>query len=375
MASQQLPQTHRALVLTSTSEPPAVKNISTPQPGPGSIVVQVIVANVISYMRDIYNGKRQYPFPMPLVIGTNAIGRVAAIGPDATSLKPGQLVFVDMTIHARDDPNTISLSGIHQGYSAASAKLMHGEWRDSTYAEYAKMPLENCHALDEASLLGRIDDGGLGYTVGHLAFVSGLLVPYGGLRDINLKAGETIIVAPATGAFGGAAVIVALAMGAKVIAMGRNVEALGRIAALSDRVRTVQITGDQEAETAALLNHGPIDAFFDISPPEAADTTHIKAAILALRSHARVALMGGIHGDVAIPHSKVMHGNILIKGKWMYPRDAVSELIKMVEVGVLKLGQGRTCGRFGLDDWQKAFDCAAENAGIGALTLIAPGDV
>jgi NADPH-dependent curcumin reductase CurA len=100
-----------------------------------------------------------------------------------------------------------------------------------------------------------------------MAFLSGLAVPYGGLRDVNLRAGETVIVAPATGAFSGAAVIVALAMGAKIIAMGRNKEALARIAASSDRVRTMQITGDQAAETAALLERGPIDVFFDISPP------------------------------------------------------------------------------------------------------------
>jgi threonine dehydrogenase-like Zn-dependent dehydrogenase len=374
MTEPQLPKTHRALVLTSTDEPPTVRNIPTPQPGPGSIVVQIIIANVVSYMRDIYNGNRRYPYPMPLVVGTSAIGRVAAEGPDATALKVGQLVWTDVTIRGRDDPDAIMLGGIHQGYSAGSAKLMHGEWRDSTYAEYAKLPLENCHALDEARLLGKPDDGGLGYSMDHLAFISALAVPYGGLRDINLRAGETIIIAPATGAFGGAAVIVALAMGAKVIAMGRNKEALARIAATSDRVRTVRITGDQQAETAALLKHGPIDAYFDISPPEAEKTTHIKAAIMALRSRGRISLMSGIRGDVAIPNSIVMHRNLLIKGMWMYPREAVPELIKMVEVGVLKLGQGRTCGRFGLDEWKKAFDCAAENAGIGALTLIAPGD-
>jgi D-arabinose 1-dehydrogenase-like Zn-dependent alcohol dehydrogenase len=135
------------------------------------------------------------------------------------------------------------LGGIHWGYSASSAKLMAGEWRDATYAEYAKLPLENCYALDEARLLGSPDAGSLGYSIEQLAFLSGLAVPYGGLLDINLRAGETVIVAPATRAFGGAAVNVALAMGAKVIAMGRNKEALSRIAATSERVRAVQITG------------------------------------------------------------------------------------------------------------------------------------
>jgi hypothetical protein len=93
---------------------------------------------------------------------------------------------------------------------------MHGEWRDWTYAEYAKVPLENCIPLDEERLLGPVENDGLGYSVENLTQLPRLLVPYGGLRDINLQAGETIIIAPATGMFGGRAVDVALAMGAKV---------------------------------------------------------------------------------------------------------------------------------------------------------------
>jgi NADPH:quinone reductase-like Zn-dependent oxidoreductase len=93
---------------------------------------------------------------------------------------------------------------------------MHGEWRDWTYAEYAKVPLENCFPLDEARLLGSVETGGLGYSLENLTQIPRLLVPHGGLADIKLQAGETIIIAPATGMFGGRAVEVALAMGAKV---------------------------------------------------------------------------------------------------------------------------------------------------------------
>jgi len=71
---QELPKTHRALVLTSTDEPPEVRVIPTPQAGPGSAVVKVEAANIISYSKNIYNGSRKYPLPMPLVIGTSAIG-------------------------------------------------------------------------------------------------------------------------------------------------------------------------------------------------------------------------------------------------------------------------------------------------------------
>jgi NADPH:quinone reductase-like Zn-dependent oxidoreductase len=95
---QDLPKTHRALVLASTSQPPEVKIIPTSQLGPGSEVVRVKVANIIRYSKYIYNGTRKYPVPMPLVIGTSGLGRVAAIGLDATLLKPGQLVLIDSYI-------------------------------------------------------------------------------------------------------------------------------------------------------------------------------------------------------------------------------------------------------------------------------------
>ena len=51
-----------------------------------------------------------------------------------------------------------------------------------------------------------------------------LLVPYGGLRDMKLVPGETLVVCPATGSFSGACVQIAVAMGAKGIGMGRNEE-------------------------------------------------------------------------------------------------------------------------------------------------------
>jgi len=90
---------------------------------------------------------------MPLVIGTSGLGRVAAIGPDAVLLEPGQLVFIDCFVRGRDDPGSAFLLGVHEGNTEASKRLMRGEWRDATYAEYAKLPLENLYPLNE-SLLG-----------------------------------------------------------------------------------------------------------------------------------------------------------------------------------------------------------------------------
>ena len=364
-----LPETHQAIVVTSTSEPLTVKTLPCPKPTPGSAIVRILAANVLSYAREIYNGRGQYPYPTPFVPGATAIGRVAAVGPDATLLTHGDLVHVNIVFSGRDDPTAVFLSGIIEGHTEGSKKLVAGEWRDSTYAEYAKVPLEACTVLHEKRLCGEYN-----YKIEELAYISTPLVPYGGLRDVGLQPGETVIVAPATGQFGQAGVRVALAMGAKVIAMGRNKSVLESLSRLSSpgRVVTVPITGDVQADTAALKAHGPIDVYFDISPPAASGSTHVKSSIMALSHGARVSLMGGIREDVGVPFTWVMRNNISLKGKWMYERSDIQTLLKMVEVGVFDLRtMGAKVRRFGLQDWDQAFTAAADG-GAGDTVVLMP---
>jgi threonine dehydrogenase-like Zn-dependent dehydrogenase len=251
----------------------------------------------------------------------------------------------------------------------------HRSLRYNSYAEYTKAPLENCYPLDQKRLLGSPADGGLGYHIGDISYAFRQLVPFGGLVDIDLKVGETIIIAPATGAFGGAAVEIALAMGARVIAAARNADSLKRLTGMNERILPVQLTGDVETDAKALKQFGPVDVFQDWCPPTAAKTTHIKACMLALRVGGRVSLMGGIREDISISYAWVMHNNLTIKGKWMYTQEDPYLLIKMIEIGILKLGERaglKNVGIFPLEDWSKAFTAAEENPGWGTQALIAP---
>jgi NADPH:quinone reductase-like Zn-dependent oxidoreductase len=117
MSTQGLPTTHRALVVSSIQEDidAKVQTVPVPQPTPGSVVVKVILATVLPYAKDAFNGTRPYPMTVPLVIGSSAIARVVAIGPDAVKLVAGQLVFVETYIRGRDDANVSFLAGLHQG--------------------------------------------------------------------------------------------------------------------------------------------------------------------------------------------------------------------------------------------------------------------
>lgn len=368
-----LPPTHRALVQEVYGEPLKVKEIPTPKPTPGAAVLKILHAPVISYMRDVYNGKRKYAYPTPLVTGTSAVGRVAAVGPDATTLKEGDLVFFDCTIHGRDDNQAIILMGISEGSTDASRSLIRGEWRDGTFAEYAKVPLENCYLLDERRLCSPVSGGGLGYAPEQLSWILNGLVPYGGLRSINLQAGETIIITPATGSFGSSAVAVAVAMGARVIAMGRNVEQLNKLKALGPRVETVPMTGNLGTDIEALKKFGKADAFFDISPSEAQSSPHFKAAILSLRPEGRISFMGGLLEDLPIPSRFIMRLDITLKGKWMYNRADVLNFLSLLNMGALDLHSiVKVSGSFPLEDWEKAFEDATGCRGLGETVLLRP---
>lgn len=162
-----------------------------------------------------------------------------------------------------------------------------------------------------------------------------MIVPFGGLRDIGLEPGETIVVCPSTGGYGGAGVQVAIAMGARVIAMGRNEEELAR---LKNHVRKgtpgasieiVKITGDEATDLTTLQSFGVIDAVLDFTPQQASKSTHLRVAISALRRNGRVSLMGFVEQPVLPWHC--VGRNITLKGKLMYERRDIVQMVKMLE--------------------------------------------
>lgn len=171
---------------------------------------------------------------------------------------------------------------------------------------------------------------------------------------------------------------VALAMGARVIAMGRNkaiLEDLKNRVPCPDRLSTVPITKDFRSELAELQKLGHVDAFFDISPPSAAESSHVKSAILALGHGSRVCLMSGYKEDVAIPVSAIVHRDIRIHGKWMGSRKDIVDIMKLVTNGLLKLGKAggsEVVGEYPLEPYREAWDAAAVNNSMGKVVTIAP---
>ncbi|KAL6922713.1 hypothetical protein FSST1_006739 [Fusarium sambucinum] len=364
---------NQVLVLDDVGLPLSTEVRSIPQAGYGSAVIRILAASIRPNSPHVYEDPGSgHPLPVPFVPGFAAIGRFHQAGPDATNLKRGRLVFFDNYIRGRDNNDAVYISGLMEGFNEESGRLAKEIWRDSTYAQYARVPLENCHAIDER-LLTSSDSGGLGYTIDDLTHLFNMTIPFGGLSDIDVQSGETVIVAPATGRYGSAAVHLALAMGAKVIAVGRNGNVLSDISSVSSRVQTVQLSSDVEKDTRAIVAaaQGSIEAFFDMSPAAASESSHFQSCLRALSKGARVSLMGSV-SDVKFGYMDIMVKGLTIKGTWMCKTEQTKRLIKMVETGVLPLGDRAKMGpvkTFKLSQWEEAFKYVKDHKEPGEIVF------
>ena len=155
-----------------------------PQAGPGEVVIDVAAAGVNYPDVLIVQGKYQTKPPLPFVPGSEAAGRIAAVGPDVTGFTAGDRV--------------IAFTG------------------SGAFAEQVRVP---------ATQVWPVPDGV------DLEVAAGISITYGtsyhALKDrAQLKPGETLLVLGAGGGVGLTAVELGKHMGARVIAAASSPEKL-----------------------------------------------------------------------------------------------------------------------------------------------------
>ncbi len=74
------------------SRPFEIVELELPDPGPGEVLVEIGAASLCRSDLSVVTGARVWPLPM--VIGHEAAGKVTAVGPDVTSLTPGNDVVL-----------------------------------------------------------------------------------------------------------------------------------------------------------------------------------------------------------------------------------------------------------------------------------------
>ncbi|PWI45123.1 alcohol dehydrogenase [Streptomyces sp. ICBB 8177] len=354
--------------MTRFGAPLTVRETPDPEAAGGEVVVEVLATCVPPYAAEVFSGERDYPLVPPVVPGVGGVGRIVHVGPDATRLRAGDLVWCDCTVRSRDDALTPDIT--LQGWSsrgeggARLARHLH----DGPFAELMRVPTENVHPLPAAAE----DDPARWSALGVHT------IPYGGLLAGGLAAGETLLVSGATGNLGSSAVAVALAMGAgRVVAPGRNRAALGLLAdRFGPRVRPVALSGDEDADRAAMAAaaEGPIDMVIDLLPPSAPASV-ARVAAMTVREYGRVVLMGGVGmlgGEaLALPYPWIMRNSVTVRGQWMFPRAANVGMIRLITSGALDLAPEHVRS-FGLDAVNDAVAYAASHGGPFERTVLVP---
>ena len=358
----------RAAVLTGFGKPLEVRQVPDPVLGGGEAVVEVLATCVLPYAAEIFSGARRYPLEPPVVPGLGGVCRVVRIGPDATKLAVGDLVWVDATVRSRDDALCPDIT--LQGWSSrgeGGARLSR-HLHDGSFAQLMRVPTENLYPLPAAA----------GADPARWSALTVHSVPYGGLLAGELAPGETLLVSGATGNFGSAAVAVGIAMGAgRIVAPGRNREVLDDLVArFGARVRPVLLGGDEEADGAAMraAAEGPIDLVLDLLPPRAPSSA-VRAAAMTVREYGRIVLMGGVGmlggDDLALPYPWIMHNSVTVRGQWMFQRPANVGMIRLAAAGLLDLAQERVT-TFTLDEADEAVAYAAAHPGPFDRTVLTP---
>jgi len=337
-------------------------DVRVPEPRPGSALVRIEASSLMSYLKPYVEGKLPFynPPPGPFTIGTNGVGVVEAVGRDVWHLKPGQRVVLSSHFVAPEnveDPAQI-LIGLTAG---AGAEAVLADWPDGTLAEYALMPVA---AVTPVQGLDHID-------AAQLVAVGRCIIPFGGLLRGRLAAGETLVVNGATGAYGTAAVLLGVAMGAaRVIAAGRNSAALEAVArAGGPRVSTVTLTGDVQADAGAIrsVSGGGAHIAFDMVG-QARDPNSTLAVLHSLRRGGRLVLMGSMTTELPISYTTLMMNSWEILGQFMYPASAYRRLLDLLRSGLLDIKPIRP-RVYPLAALPEAMDAAAEAGNLEYIVM------
>lgn len=263
----------KALVLRELGGPLRMEEMPTPEIGPRDALVRVRACGVCRTdlkIRDgIYVGSQ-----LPLILGHEPAGEVAAVGSEVQGLQPGDRVAVACYVTCGNcEPCRIGRETLCENFAGFLGNQFQG-----AYAEYLRVPAVNlCPIPDNLSFE-------------HAAILAdAVATPFHALRErARVRPGETVVIDGAGGGLGLHAVQIARLCGARVIAvdvseerlqMARELGADDTIVAgdkpFGEEVR--RLTGGRGAEVALELVGTP---------------GSISASLRSLRSGGRLAIVG-----------------------------------------------------------------------------------
>lgn len=255
----------RAMQVTELGQPLEMRNVATPEPAAGEVLVRIQTCGLNFGDLLIVKGTYQEKPALPATIGMEMCGVIEAVGADVTGLSVGQRVAA------------------YSGFGGL--------------ADYAALPAEICvpipdvmTAVDAAAFL-------IAYGTSHVG------LDY----KAHLKPGERLLVLGASGGVGLTAVELGKLMGAEVIACARGAEKL----AIAKTAGADHLLDSDDADLrTAVKALGGADVVYDPVGGKLFD-----AALRACNPEARLLPLGFASGTVPqIPANILLVKNLTVLG-------------------------------------------------------------
>jgi threonine dehydrogenase-like Zn-dependent dehydrogenase len=339
----------RAIVI---EEPNAIalRDVETPEPGPGEVRVRSVRAGVCRTDLDIVTGALDPRWVrFPVVPGHEWSGVVDSVGEGVTGVEPGERVVCEGNIPCLSCPRCrAGDTHLCANYDAV------GFTRGGGWGEFVVVPARILHQLPD-----------------HVSFDAAVLVEPGScvvkaLDRARIEPAETVGVV-GVGAMGALAIRLArLCSPATIVAYGLRDEELELALSLgADSIVNVS-TGDAEAETTRLTGGG-----LDVVVETAGAVAAAELSTRLVREGGRVVLLGiaGQGQELTLPADRIALRDLTVFGSVGYTTAAWARMVGLLRGRLVDLDPLVT-HRFPLERFEDAFALMDDRRGvIGRIVL------
>ncbi len=328
-----IPPTMRALVVESLAPDYggcAVREVATPAPGPGEVLVEVKAASVNFPDLLMTRGEYQFKPPTPFTPGLDLAGEVAALGQGVSGFSVGDAVVGGARL------------GAFAGYAVISAGALKPKPERLSFAQAAAY--------------------GAAYLTAYVALV----------RRARIEPGDWVLVHGAAGGVGLAAVDLAKALGARVIAASAADDKLAAIQALYAADAVVNVTGGFRDQVKAITGGRGADIIYD---PVGGDV--FDESVRCIAFDGRLLVIGFTSGriptvSVNMPLIKGFSVMGVRAGEYgrQFPekgRENGEAVWRMANEGVIS---PHVHAQLPLERWREAFDLLAERKVVGKAVIV-----
>lgn len=234
----------RAAVLTAFDKPLEIQNVDSPACPPDGVVVSIKACGVCR--SDWHGWKGAHPaIKLPHIPGHELAGIIEEVGPECKNFRVGQRVTAPFILSCGTCPDCA-----RDKASVCGHQHIIGFGNPGAFAEYLAVPRADFNLVPLPDALSFVDAAGMGCRV---------TTAFRGLVDrANLQPGEWLAV-HGCGGVGLSAILIAKALGARIIAVDVNDDALAYAKKLGAELTINARTTDNVGETIRELTGGGAD--------------------------------------------------------------------------------------------------------------------